>query len=179
MATWEIGNIDNSIIGATTPQPGAFTTLKSATDPTDEHGVGDRGYNDARYIQGASGGVLSSTAVSFSVNASTLLYTVPTGQRAIVVDVLVVCGSVNPGNTKLSYGKGTAYTDWTGVATVDLSGMNDAYWVGGTTLKMDGAGTVQDKPTYAAGDTFGVTVTNHGGGSNNRIVVVGYLITAF
>ena len=51
MATqkWEIGNIDNSPVGQDTPAPGAFTVLKASTDPTDEHGVGDRGFNDARY----------------------------------------------------------------------------------------------------------------------------------
>ena len=46
---WEIGNIDNSPMGSTTPAAGAFTTLKASTDPTDEHGVGDRAFNDARY----------------------------------------------------------------------------------------------------------------------------------
>ena len=44
MATWEIGNIDNSPIGQSTPREGAFTELKASADPTDEHGVGDRGY---------------------------------------------------------------------------------------------------------------------------------------
>ena len=55
MATWEIGDIDNSPIGQTTPAAGAFTALKASTDPVDEHGVGDRGFNDLRYA-GVGGG---------------------------------------------------------------------------------------------------------------------------
>ena len=51
MGTWEIGDIDNSDIGQTTPAKGAFTELKASTDPVDEHGVGDRGYNDIRYAE--------------------------------------------------------------------------------------------------------------------------------
>lgn len=49
MATWEIGNIDNSPIGQATPAAGKFTVLKAGTNPADEHGVGDRGFNDTRY----------------------------------------------------------------------------------------------------------------------------------
>jgi len=36
-------------IGGNTPAAGSFTTLKASTDPVDEHGVGDRGFNDGRY----------------------------------------------------------------------------------------------------------------------------------
>ena len=36
-------------IGQDTACKGAFTELKAEADPTDEHGVGDRGFNDARY----------------------------------------------------------------------------------------------------------------------------------
>lgn len=55
MATWEIGNIDNSPIGQNTPAAGTFTALKAGTNPVDEHGVGDRGFNDLRYA-GIGGG---------------------------------------------------------------------------------------------------------------------------
>ncbi len=51
------GNIDDSTVGNATPATGAFTTLKASTDPVDEHGVGDRGFNDARYSVFASYGV--------------------------------------------------------------------------------------------------------------------------
>lgn len=44
------GDADDLEIGSATPAPGAFTTLKAATDPVDEHGVGDRGFNDSRYL---------------------------------------------------------------------------------------------------------------------------------
>lgn len=49
MATWEIGNIDNSPMGQATPAAGKFTVLKADTDPADADGVGDRGFNDIRY----------------------------------------------------------------------------------------------------------------------------------
>lgn len=42
----KINGID---IGQKTPAKGAFTELKASTNPVDEHGVGDRGFNDARY----------------------------------------------------------------------------------------------------------------------------------
>ena len=42
-------SLDATVIGRTTPAAGSFTTLTAATDPTDENGVGDRDFNDARY----------------------------------------------------------------------------------------------------------------------------------
>ena len=47
--------IDDSIIGGTTPAAGSFTTLAASTDPADADGVGDRGFNDARYALKGSG----------------------------------------------------------------------------------------------------------------------------
>jgi len=46
--TWE-REINNIRIGQRQPREGSFTILKAATDPTNADGVGDRGYNDARY----------------------------------------------------------------------------------------------------------------------------------
>lgn len=43
-------SINSAAIGTVTPAAGAFTTLKASTDPVDADGVGDRGYNDARYM---------------------------------------------------------------------------------------------------------------------------------
>jgi len=43
------GTIDGSVVGASSPAAGTFTILKANTDPTDANGVGDRGFNDARY----------------------------------------------------------------------------------------------------------------------------------
>ena len=58
MATWEIGNIDNSSIGQATPAAGAFTALEASTNPAADGAVGNRGYNDARYalVSGAAAG---------------------------------------------------------------------------------------------------------------------------
>ena len=44
------GTADSISVGSGTPASGEFTTLKASTDPVDEHGVGDRGFNDGRYI---------------------------------------------------------------------------------------------------------------------------------
>jgi len=42
--------LDSLPVGSVTPAAGAFTTLKSSTDPVDADGVGDRGFNDLRYM---------------------------------------------------------------------------------------------------------------------------------
>jgi hypothetical protein len=44
------GTIDGTVIGDTVPEAGVFTTLKASTDPVDEHGIGDRGFTDGRYL---------------------------------------------------------------------------------------------------------------------------------
>ena len=44
------GDADDLNVGSVTPASGAFTTLKATTDPVDEHGVGDRAFNDSRYL---------------------------------------------------------------------------------------------------------------------------------
>ena len=51
------GSIEGTPIGAVTPSTGAFSTLKAATDPIDDHGVGDRAYNDTRYLSSTPYGV--------------------------------------------------------------------------------------------------------------------------
>ena len=51
------GDADDLNVGSVTPASGAFTTLKAATNPVDEHGVGDRAFNDARYSAFVSYGV--------------------------------------------------------------------------------------------------------------------------
>ena len=48
------GSINNTSIGDTTPAAGSFTTLGASTDPVDANGVGDRGFNDARYLDTAA-----------------------------------------------------------------------------------------------------------------------------
>ena len=48
------GTIDGTPIGQDTPDKGAFTELEASTDPADENGVGDRGFNDARYQAAAT-----------------------------------------------------------------------------------------------------------------------------
>ena len=60
MATWELGEIDNSPMGQATPAAGAFTALKASTNPTVDGDVGNRGFNDARYalVAGAAAGKL-------------------------------------------------------------------------------------------------------------------------
>jgi hypothetical protein len=44
------GSINNTPIGQKTPAKGAFTELKASVDPVDEHGVGDKGFNDGLYM---------------------------------------------------------------------------------------------------------------------------------
>lgn len=71
MATWEIGNIDNSDIGQATPKKGAFTELEASTNPTADGDVGNRGYNDSRYalVSGAAAGKLHFDVEECNVSA--------------------------------------------------------------------------------------------------------------
>ena len=47
--TWE-REINDKNIGQRISKKGAFTELKASIDPVDEHGVGDRGFADERYL---------------------------------------------------------------------------------------------------------------------------------
>ena len=47
--TWE-REINDKNIGQRIPKKGAFTELKASIDPVDEHGVGDKGFNDGEYL---------------------------------------------------------------------------------------------------------------------------------
>lgn len=61
MGGWD-KSIDNTKIGQRQPKEGAFTELKASTDPTDEHGVGNRGFCDTRYRKATRGINLIGTA---------------------------------------------------------------------------------------------------------------------
>jgi len=48
------GTIDGATIGAAVPSTGAFTLLQASSDPTTADHVGDRGFNDTRYLRAAA-----------------------------------------------------------------------------------------------------------------------------
>lgn len=60
----EIGAIEDTVIGEVTPAAGYFTSLFASADPTVDGGVGNRAYNDARYL-------LEENNLSDLVNATT------------------------------------------------------------------------------------------------------------
>jgi hypothetical protein len=82
--------IDDSVIGGTTPASGSFTTLEASTNPVDADGVGDRGFNDARYV-------LKSTGISASIWLPAESAYLPVTNPAGLVEVLgsVVYGGLS------------------------------------------------------------------------------------
>ncbi len=131
MATWEIGNIDNSEIGQATPKKGAFTELKASTNPVVDGDIGNRGYNDARYalVSGAAAGKLHFDVKEANVSA------VKKGQA------LAVCGT----------GAGTALE----VCLCDCDVATKIRMIGlaSTDITQDGAGVVVYKGILENVDT--------------------------
>lgn len=160
--------LDGIPIGPVTPAAGAFTTLKASTDPTDEHGVGDRGYNDNRHIT-----KVSTTEVAFNAIAATTLYTVPAGKIFIPVMAIIRAGA-DAGATDVTFGRVGALTDWLG--TIQLDNLDAS----GDQVKIE---TVNANPptkskTYAATVVFQIDVIVALGGATNYVDLFGYLIDA-
>ena len=86
------GTIDNTPIGGTTPAAGAFTTLKASTDPVDEHGVGDRGFNDGRYEPIVYNDIGIPGKMDFAVGIC------PTDKLALVSGMTGMTGHTQPGH---------------------------------------------------------------------------------
>jgi hypothetical protein len=85
MPGWQ-RSIDNTNIGQRQAKKGAFTELKASTDPTDEHGVGDRGYysdlvaeNSTEEIWYSSGGEIVETTKTQTLTNKTLTSPAITG----------------------------------------------------------------------------------------------------
>lgn len=185
MALWEIGNIDNSIIGATTPAAGNFTTLQAATDPVNDDGVGDQGFNDLRYapLSGSSAaGILAEMTLPLNANTTYSIYTVPTSKLLIVEDVIIVAGG-NCYDAQLTFGRSPAYTDWLWGSTGywlcnNLNGANYVVFIGNRCV--DSGIMYAPKRAFTAGEVFGVAVTGASASASttNKLIMTGYIVDA-
>lgn len=160
--------LDSAPIGQTTPAAGAFTTLKADTNPVDVDGVGDRGFNDGRYIT-----KVSTTTVAFNAVTATTLYTVLTGKVFIPVLAIIRAGA-NAALTDVTFGQVGALTDWLG--TIQLDNLDAT----GDQVKIESinANPPTKSKTYAAGVVFQIDVTVAQGGATNYVDLFGYLIDA-
>lgn len=87
------GTIDGTVVGDTTPAAGSFTALKASTDPVDAGGVGDRGFNDARYCLEANNlSDVGSAATSFG-NIKQVATDSATGVSELATDAETVTGT--------------------------------------------------------------------------------------
>ena len=85
--------IDDSIIGGTTPAAGSFTTLEASTNPVDADGVGDRGFNDARYcLESNNLSDVDNAATSFG-NIKQVATDSATGVSKLATDATTVTGT--------------------------------------------------------------------------------------
>ena len=131
MATWELGDIDNSPIGQTTPAAGAFTVLKANTNPVADEDCGNKGYNDGRYalVSGAAAGKVHFDVEEANISA------VKKGQA------LAICGT----------GAGTALEVC--LCECDVSTKTRMIGLALTDIVQNGAGTVVYKGILEGVDT--------------------------
>lgn len=117
--------------------------------------------------------LLSTTTVSFAVNADTTLYTVPTGFRCVLHYVVVVANADAGATTQLSIGADGTETDFVNAYT--LSNL-DAQYDAVILMPVPNSTPVQIK-SYAAATVIQAQVTNQSGGTGNTIYLYGHLHT--
>lgn len=114
---------------------------------------------------------LSSTTVAFNANGNTLLYTVPTGKRCVLVMAKVIAGA-NANSTDLTIGgNSTSYNDF--VPTTQCDNLDAQYDV--ITLMPVNSTTPPKEKSYAAGTAIYMTVANQAGSATNTVDLFGYL----
>ena len=117
--------------------------------------------------------LLSSTTVDLQTADVTTLYTVPTGYRAVIDHIDVICGTAASTTATLTFGQSTAVTDFLDTQTMtNLAAQYDVV----TCVPVPNATPVKKK-SYAAGTVFQVDVsTADADGSDDATVNVwGYI----
>jgi len=115
--------------------------------------------------------LLSTTTVSFAANADTTLYTVPTGKRCVLTQVIVVAGADAGATTTLAVGQDTAETDFLAANTLsNLDAANDA-----VVLRPIPNTTPLKGKSYAAGTVIQAQVGANSGGATNTVYLFGFL----
>lgn len=115
--------------------------------------------------------LLSATVVAFNANGDTVLYTVPTGKRCVLVLAVAEAGSDAGATTALSIGANGSETDFVPAHT--LSNLDAQYDV---VILQPAPGTTPSKiKSYAAGTVIEAQVTNQSGGATNTVYLFGFL----
>lgn len=113
---------------------------------------------------------LSKTTVSFAANADTTLYTVPSGQRAVLTYAVVVAGADAGATTTLSIGQDGAETDFIPANT--LSNLDAEYDT--VTLQPIPNTTPLKNKSYAGGTVIQAQVGVQSGGATNTVYLFGF-----
>ena len=115
-------SINNREIGQKQPRDGAFLILKAATDPTDEHGVGDRGYNDSRYSL-----IVLPMALSTDPAVNAAVSTAIIDANGGVIITLTGAGNAQTLQSPTTVTPGTSFTvvtnDSNGANTIEVNGI--------------------------------------------------------
>ena len=114
--------------------------------------------------------LLSETTVALNADASTTIYTVPTGKRCILHSAILVAGA-DAGTSDISIGVTAAGTDFVGVTNLDnVNAQYDACM-----LAPVPSATPATLKTYAAGSVIIAKVANQAGGATNTLYLFGML----
>lgn len=114
--------------------------------------------------------LLSTTTVALNADATTVLYTVPTGKRCVLTKAVLVLGA-DASTTDVQIGQNGATTDW--LAATDLGLINAQYDC--CILQPIPAANVLLGKSYAAGTAIELEVTNQAGGATNTLYLFGFL----
>jgi hypothetical protein len=114
--------------------------------------------------------LLSATTVSLAADASTTLYTVPTGKRCILHSAILVAGA-DAGTSDISIGITAGGVDFVGVTNLDnVDAQYDA-----CILAPVPSATPATLKSYAAGAVIIAKVANNAGGATNTVYLYGML----
>ena len=114
--------------------------------------------------------LLSATTVSLAADASTTIYTVPTGKRCILHSAILVAGA-DAGTSDISIGITAGGTDFVGVTNLDnVDAEFDA-----CILAPVPSATPAILKSYAAAAVIIAKVANFAGGATNTLYLYGML----
>jgi hypothetical protein len=114
--------------------------------------------------------LLSATAVALNADASTTIYTVPTGKRCVLHSAMLVAGA-DAGTSDISIGITAGGTDFIGVTNLD--NVDAQYDV--CILAPVPSATPATLKSYAAGSVIIAKVANQAGGATNTLYLFGFL----
>lgn len=114
--------------------------------------------------------LLSSTTVAFNADASTTLYTVPTGKRCVLTHAVVVAGADAGATTTISIGASGSTTDF--LAANTLSNLDAQY--DSVVLQPIPNTTPLKGKSYAAATVIQATVASNSGGATNTLYLFGF-----